>query len=347
MKALRVMGLLLLALLLLAGVAGALLLREYRRFTTTAFGTPDEKVIEITPGATLANVATALEAAGIVADGERFYIYARLQHADRKLKRGEYAFAGPLTPPQVLDLIVSGKVKTYRVTVAEGLRIDEIAPIFETAGVASAAKLMAAAHDRVLLRKLGLEGESAEGFLFPDTYVLPKGRSEASLIEEMVAHFRKAYTEAKAQADPRVHFTELQAASLASIIEKETGNPEERPHISCVFHNRLKLGMKLQTDPTVIYAHILATGSFDGNITKAMLLEPHPYNTYTVTGLPPGPIASAGAAALAAALHPSVCKDLFFAARGSGGRHTFCQDLACHNAVVEKFLMGPTRSGTR
>jgi UPF0755 protein len=341
---LRVLRAVLVVVLLLAMAGAALLWWEYRRFTGTAFGSGlgGERDIEVPAGATLAHVARSLESAGVVSDGARFFLFARLQHAERKLKRGEYAFTGPLTPAQVLDMLVQGKVKTYRVTVPEGLRVDEIAPLFARAGVADEARFLAAAHDRSLLHRLGIEGPSAEGFLFPDTYVEPKGRTETAILEEMVEHFRAAYAQAQAQADPAVHLNELQAATLASIIEKETGAPEERPHISCVFHNRLRIGMRLMTDPTVIYAHILATGSFDGNITKAMLLEPHPYNTYTVAGLPPGPIANAGAASLNAALHPSVCDDLYFVARGDG-HSVFCRDYACHNANVERYQVAPFR----
>jgi UPF0755 protein len=235
-------------------------------------------------------------------------------------------------------------VKTYRVTVAEGLRMDEIAPLFAKAGIASQDELLAAMHDTQLLAKLGVPALTAEGFLFPDTYVEPKGRSGAAIVEEMVAHFKKAYAAAQAQADPAVHFNELQAATLASIVEKETGTPEERPRIACVFHNRLRIGMRLQTDPSVIYAQILKTGSFDGNITKAMLLAPHPYNTYTVTGLPPGPIANAGMASLVAALHPLACKDLYFVAKGDG-HSVFCPTLQCQNANVERYQIAPSRRG--
>ncbi len=318
------------------GVAGYLYV-DFQRFTRTPFGGEAERTIEIPAGTTLAELAHSLEVAGVVSDGERFFIYGRLQHADRKLKKGEYGFAGPLTPAQVLEEIVQGRVKTYRVTVPEGLRLDEIAPLFAQAGVASQDRLLAAMRNPALLKRLGIEAPSAEGFLFPDTYVLPKGRSEESIVEEMIAHFKKAYAEAVAHADPAIHLTQLQAATLASIIEKETGAPEERPRISCVFHNRLRLGIRLMTDPTVIYAEFLRSGTFETAITKTMLQTPHPYNTYTVSGLPPGPIANAGAAALAAALHPIACKDLYFAARGEG-RHAFCPDLKCHNANVEKYL---------
>lgn len=338
MKVLRAMAIVLAVVIALGAAGAGYLFSQYRAFANARFGSPEEKTLDVAAGATLSDVARALESAGIVSDGTRFFLFARLARVDRKLKRGEYAFSGALTPGQVLDQLVQGRVKTYRVTVAEGLRLDEIAPLFAQAGLADRQKFLDAAHDRALLQKLGIQGTSAEGYLYPDTYIEPKGRSEAALIEEMVAHFRKAYSAAQAQADPAVHLSEREAATLASIIEKETGAREDRPHISCVFHNRLRLGMRLQTDPSVIYAEILRNGSFDGNITKAMLLAPHPYNTYTVAGLPPGPIANAGAASLAAALHPLACKDLYFVATGDG-HSVFCPTLTCQNANVQRYQL--------
>jgi UPF0755 protein len=133
-----------------------------------------------------------------------------------------------------------------------------------------------------------------------------------------------------------VKLSQAEAVTLASIIEKETGQPGERPHISCVFHNRLQRHMKLQTDPTVMYATYLRTGRWSKNISRADLQAPHPYNTYTTPGLPPGPIASPGAASLQAALAPSDCKDLFFVSRNDG-THVFCPDLACHERAVKQW----------
>jgi UPF0755 protein len=136
-----------------------------------------------------------------------------------------------------------------------------------------------------------------------------------------------------------------EAATFASIVEKETGRPEERAHIACVFHNRLRRGMRLQTDPTVMYATMLRTGRWSRNISRADLLAPHPYNTYTTAGLPPGPIANAGAAALRAALAPSECRDLYFVSRNDGS-HVFCPDLVCHNAAVRQWQVEFFRRGS-
>jgi UPF0755 protein len=330
--------------LALFAVAAVLLAYEYVRFARSAFGSAAEKVVEVTPGMTLAETSQALEAAGVVRDGTRFYLYARLQHADRKVRRGEYGFTGALSPPEVLHELVEGRVKTYKVTVPEGLRLDEIVPLFARAGVTDATALLAAARDPDLMARLGVPAGTAEGFLFPDTYLVAKDRKPASIVEEMVSHFKAAYSRASRAPDPTAaSLNQLQAVTLASIIEKETGAAEERPRVACVFTNRLRLGMRLATDPTVIYAVILARGSFDGNLTKEMLLTPHPYNTYLTAGLPPGPIANPGESALFAAFHPSHCSDLFFVSRGDG-HHEFCPDFACHSRNVERYQIAPARA---
>jgi UPF0755 protein len=149
----------------------------------------------------------------------------------------------------------------------------------------------------------------------------------------MVERFKAEYAAADAARDPAVKLDLGETAVLASIVEKETGQVEERPRIACVFHNRLRTGMRLQTDPTVMYATYLRTGRWSRNISRADLTTPHPYNTYTTAGLPPGPIASAGGAAIRAALAPAACDDLFFVSRNDG-THVFCPDLACHAAAV-------------
>ncbi len=328
------------ALLLLAAGAAALLALRLSRWVRAPFGAAGERVVEIPPGATIAEVAQGLAGEGVVSDGERFFLYERLRHAGRKLKHGEYGFTLPMSPEQVLDHLLSGKVKTYKVTVPEGLRMDQIAPLFAEVGVASGVALLSAMKDAGLMKKLGVPAVNAEGFLFPDTYVLPKGRAPAQIVAEMVAHFRGAYEKARAEPGADLSLGELRTVTLASIIEKETGAPAERPRISCVFRNRLRRGMKLQTDPTVIYAMLLAEGHFDGDLTKKMLLTPHPYNTYTVYGLPPGPIANPGLAALEAAFHPAPCRDLYFVAKGDG-THAFCPTLVCHNQNVERYQIAP------
>jgi UPF0755 protein len=304
-------------------------------FSGEAFGSAEAKTVNIAPGSSPKTVAQLLAEAKVVASADLFYRFLRRGNLGPKLKAGEYEFQGPLTPGQVADKIVKGDVKLYHFTVAEGLRVDEILPILADSELKlTLSKLQALAKSTEFVKKNNIPGNTLEGFLFPDTYSFTKGSSEETVLSKMV---QRAFEEfKKAPRKTGVDLDLQKAMTLASIVEKETGAKEERPRIACVFHNRLKLGMKLQTDPTVIYAKMLRTGSYSKNITRVDLDAPHPYNTYSIKGLPPGPIASPGAAAIQAALSPLECNDLFFVSRNDG-THVFCPDLKCHEANVEKW----------
>ncbi len=319
---------------LVAAVALAYAWRDLAAFRDTPYGGPEEKVVVIPGGASARAVIRTLAQAGALSGETRAWRYFRFMKRDRRpFRAGEYAFAGPLTPDQVLERIYLGKIRLHRFTVPEGLRMEEIAGIVEQSGMARADEILALARDPAVARALGLPFPTLEGFLYPDTYSFARGVSARTIVEAMVARFKEEYARADAARKPGVGLGLGEAATLASIVEKETGRGEERPRISCVFHNRLRLGMRLATDPTVMYATMLRTGKWSKNISRADLLAPHPYNTYTTAGLPPGPIASAGAAALQAALAPSDCSDLYFVSRNDG-THVFCPTLACHNAAV-------------
>ena len=333
-KLLAVAGVLLLAAAVAAGTWAFLAWRELEGFRTTRHGSAEEKVVDIPPGSSPRAVVRALARAGVLADDELAWRYLHFVKKDpRPLKAGEYAFSGPLTPDEVLERIFKGEIRLYRFTVPEGLRIEEIAAIVGESGLARAGEVVALARDPAVARALGVPFDSLEGFLFPDTYSFARGVTARQIVEAMVRRFREAWARAEAQRSPGVSLAEPQAVVLASIIEKETGQPSERPRISCVFHNRLQRRIPLATDPTVMYATFLRTGRWSKNISRADLRTPHPYNTYLVPGLPPGPIASPGAASLQAALAPSECRDLFFVSRNDG-THVFCPDLACHEAAV-------------
>ncbi|GAO03490.1 endolytic transglycosylase MltG [Anaeromyxobacter sp. PSR-1] len=325
----------LLVLLALAAAAwAALAWRDLQSFRATAYGSAEEKTVVVPSGAPARAVIRSLAQSGVLSDETRAWRYFRWVKRDaRRLRAGEYAFSGPLTPDQVLEKVYQGQVKLYRFTVPEGLRMDEIAEIVGRSGLARAEDFAAVAHDPGTARALGLPYANLEGFLFPDTYTFARGVSARTIAEEMVERFKEEYARADAARRPGVTLSMGEAATLASIVEKETGQPAERARIACVFHNRLRLGMRLGTDPTVMYATLLRTGRWSKNITKADLLATHPYNTYTTAGLPPGPIANAGAAALQAALAPATCSDLYFVSRNDG-THVFCPTLACHNAAV-------------
>ncbi len=337
MKVRRVLGLAVLAASLAAlGVAGYLGWRLHQ-FQGAAWGGPEEKVVEVPAGASAREVVRLLARRGVLADERLAWWWVRWVRRDpRPMKAGEYAFAGPLRPDEVLEKLYRGEVKTYHFTVPEGLRMDEIAPIVERAGLGRADELLALMRDPRVARSLGVPFPNLEGYLYPDTYTFPRGPRAQAVVSAMVTRAKEAYRRADAQRLPGVTLDEAATFVLASIVEKETGRPEERPRVSCVFHNRLRKGMRLATDPTVLYAKQLRTGAWSKNITKADLLADHPYNTYSRAGLPPGPIASPGEAALVAALHPADCRDLYFVSRNDGS-HEFCPDLDCHNAAVKRW----------
>jgi UPF0755 protein len=330
----RALAVLFLLALTAAGGLAFLAWRELAAFRAAPFGSDEEKLVEIPPGASGRAVVRALARAGVLSDERLGWWTVRwLRRDPRPFHAGEYAFAGPLRPDEVLDRVHRGEVKLHRFTVPEGLRLDEIALVVERSGLAPAEAFLAVGRDPEVARALGSPFSGLEGVLFPDTYAFPRGVSARAIAEAMVRRYREAWTAAEAGRKPGVALSEPEAVVLASIVEKETGRADERGRISCVFHNRLRIGMRLQTDPTVLYAKMLRTGAWSKNITRQDLAAPHPYNTYTTAGLPPGPIASPGAAALRAALAPDECRDLYFVSRNDGS-HVFCPDLRCHAAAV-------------
>ncbi|HXN80826.1 MAG TPA: endolytic transglycosylase MltG [Myxococcales bacterium] len=331
-------GVLWLSALLLLGALGYAGYRyaDERRFAATPFGA-GTKTVQLAPGTGPHGIARLLAEAGVVSDADRFYVHTHYFRRGRTPRAGEYEFELPLTPDAVLGKLVRGEVKLYRFTVPEGLRADEIAAIVGDTSVCSAPDFLALARSAEAAHKLGVPGRSLEGYLFPDTYSFPRSAGCGGIAQAMVSRFRQAWHAVQAQRAPDVTLTEAEAVTLGSIIEKETGQADERPRISCVFHNRLRRRIPLATDPTVIYAVLLQNDfRWDGNLHRADLRRPHPYNTYLNRGLPPGPIANPGAAALAAALHPLKCDDLFFVSRNDH-THVFCPDLRCHERNVRKF----------
>jgi UPF0755 protein len=295
------------------------------------------RVVMVPHGTGPRALAKLLAGAGVVSAEEPFYEHLHWFRSDKHPKAGEYEFDGSLTPDQVIDKMVRGEVKLYHFTVPEGLRADEIAPIVGATGLCPAADFLALARDAGSPKKFGVPGPSMEGYLFPDTYSVTRGAGCPGIMQTMVSRFQKAWTAAQTRRLPSVKLNEREGVTLASIVEKETGQAEERGRISCVFHNRLKKGIPLGTDPTVIYSVLLLNDFvWDGNLHKSDLVRPHPYNTYVVKGLPPGPISNPGQAAMDAALHPIECNDLFFVSRNDH-THVFCPDLKCHEAAVQKW----------
>src|SRR5277367_5734526 len=311
--------------------------RELDTFAATAFGGPEPHDVTIPPGSGPRAVSAVLARAGVVSDAGLFYRFLRRQELGPKLRAGEYEFQGPATPQQVADKLVSGQQKTYRVTIPEGLRLDEVLPLMAHSELhLDEAKLFALAGDPAWVRRQGVPADRLEGFLYPDTYVFTKPFTADAVLARLVARGLEEAHKAAAVRTTGASLDLLQFVTLASIVEKETGAPAERGHIACVYHNRLRRGMPLQADPTVLYAMMLLRGHFVKNITARDLVTPHPYNTYTEKGLPPGPIANPGAAALQATAAPMVCNDLYFVSRNDGTSE-FCPTLVCHNAAVKKW----------
>jgi UPF0755 protein len=290
----------------------------------------DEQFVDIPPGLGTRAIGARLVAAGIVRDSLTFRAALWRSGRNTRLKAGEYRFAEPISPLAVIDRLNRGDVFVVRITFPEGLNVFEMAKLFESKGFGSAESFVEA-------------GRRFEGFLLPETYALPRHTDAPKLVHLMNQAFERALTpEIRAAAAAR-DLNIQQLATLASIVEKETGNPAERPLVASVYENRLRIGMPLQCDPTVIYALELA-GRYDGNIRRDDLSFDSPYNTYRYAGLPPGPIASPGLASLDAVVHPVESEYLYFVSRNDGS-HVFSKTLTEHNQNVQRYQVEYFRGG--
>lgn len=301
-----------------------------------------ERFVDIPPGTGTAAMARRLADAGVVRSPEAFRLAVWMKGSGRRLQAGEYRFDRPMSPAEVVDKLARGDVYVRAITFREGLTIWDMASIYENAEFGTASDFMAASKRADLIRDVDPEARDLEGYLFPDTYTLPRSATAEQLVERMVAQFRKVLTpELKQQAADR-GLTVRELVTLASLVEKETGKADERTTVAGVYTNRLRIGMGLQCDPTVIYALMLA-GRYDGNIRRADLQIDSPYNTYRYAGLPPGPIAAPGAASLHAAANPADVPYFYFVSRNDGS-HVFSTTLDEHNkAVYEYQIRGRNR----
>ena len=304
-------------------------------------GSGDRPVpVRIPSGSDLRQIARTLADAGAISSPRAFVLAARFAGLDRRLQSGDYQLDPGVSFPALLAVLRDGRGRFATVTIPEGWRIEQIADRLAAAGVCSREAFIPVTRDRSLLAELAIPGPSAEGFLFPDTYSLQLPSDPADVIRTMRRQFDKVWGELTAGTPPRT-LSPLAAVTLASIVERETAAPEERPLVAAVFLNRLRLGMPLQADPTVIYG----IDAFDGNIRRRDLKAANPYNTYVIRGLPPGPIANPGRAALAAVLAPAAADFLYFVARADG-THQFSRTLAEHNRAVQLHqLAGSRRRG--
>ena len=294
-----------------------------------------EQFVEIPPGAGAASIGARLTAGGVVRDATTFRIAAWVSGRSRDLRAGEYRFDRPLTPLDVIDRLARGDVYRRLITFREGLTIPEMAAVFEERGFGTAEAFERAAANATLVADLDPAAPDLEGYLFPETYALARGTSADELVSQMVGLFNRLYTpELRAEATA-AGLSTREVVTLASLVEKETARAEERPLVAAVYRNRLKIGMGMQADPTVIYA-LQRAGRYDGNLTRADLQFDSPYNTYRYAGLPPGPIAAPGLASLEAAIRPAPVRRLYFVSRNDGS-HVFADTLTEHNRNVREW----------
>jgi UPF0755 protein len=327
-------------LLVLVGLALALAAVEVwlvvRRVHTPYKGYAGaERFVEIPPGTSVAAIGYRLVEAGVIRDRLAYRYALWRTGAGRDLKAGEYRFDRPMTPIEVVRTIQRGEVYLRPVTFPEGLTIAEMAAIYERAGFGRAAEFAEAARRRDLVAALDPAAEDLEGYLFPDTYALPRRAGAEEVVRLMVRRFERAFDAPLREEAARRGLTVRQAVTLASLVEKETGRPDERPLVAAVYHNRLRVGMPLQCDPTVIYA-LQRDGRWSGNLRREDLRIDSPYNTYRYPGLPPGPIAAPGRASLEAAVRPAEVPYLYFVSRNDGS-HVFATTLVEHNRNVRQY----------
>ena len=292
-------------------------------------------IFEIQPGMTLKQVALELSRQGLIRSPSAFQAIAYIQAKQKQVMVGEFSLSPSMPPSKILLQITSGKTILHPVTIPEGYRITEIATLLHSEGLADKEFFIRQTRDKSLIRPLGIPADSLEGYLFPETYHFSKFTPEKKIVQKMVDTFREQVLIPQLlMSAKKSSLSWHEIITLASLIEKETGLDSERKIISSVFHNRLRKNMRLQTDPTVIYA----MEKFDGNIRKRDLKIDSLYNTYRYKGLPPGPIANPGLKSIVAAISPIKSDHLYFVSRQDGSHH-FSSTLIEHNRAVQKYQL--------
>jgi UPF0755 protein len=294
---------------------------------------PDGVFVDIPHGASQRTIARQMTDNGVVRSRIAFEALCRSQH--RPLEAGEYFFNQPVTAFHVFDDLANGRVYTKELIIPEGFTMFDIADAAAKEGFLTRAEFLAAAHDASSIRDIAPEAPTLEGFLFPATYEFPRHVTGKDMTAAMVKHFRQVWSTLPAPSAGATATGAQAVVTMASLVERETPRPEERPHVAGVFTNRLRIGQPLQCDPTVAYALMMA-GLYTGKLNGADLGYPSPYNTYHNRGLPPGPIANPGEASLRAALDPMMTEDLYFVANTEGG-HFFSSTLEEHNKNVTRY----------
>ena len=290
-----------------------------------------EQVVILREGMSLREVSDSLEKRGIIRDKTIFMLWARLRGYSRMIKAGEYRLSSNMSPIRIISMLTRGEIITYSVTVPEGFSVKQIGGLLAEKELVDEQEFLSLTRNRDVLRSYGVTGQSLEGYLYPDTYQFGKGLSPRSIIDAMIKRFREVVMPYRERME-QTGMTLGEILTLASIVEKETGSAAERPIIASVFLNRLKKGMRLESDPTVIYG----IKDFTGNLTREDLLKPTPYNTYVARGLPPGPIANPGLESIKAVIFPARTDYLYFVSKNDGSHH-FSTNLRDHNRAVSLY----------
>lgn len=291
------------------------------------------RLFDFSEGYSFRKFAGELESSGIISSARLFVVYARMRGADGKVKAGSYQLSDGLSPAEILRRMVAGEIFAYRFAVPEGYSTYQVAELLENRGLFRKEDFLKQCADRALLKDLGIDGKSVEGYLFPSTYSIPPRMDAEGVIRMMVGQFEKVYGQRFAARVKSLGISRRAVITLASIIEKEAVIPAERPLIASVFKNRLDRRMPLQSDPTAVYG----IRAFSGKVSKQDITRRSPYNTYMIKGLPPGPIGNPGGEAIEAVLVPATTNYLYFVAKKDGS-HFFSATLEEHNRAVRKYL---------
>jgi UPF0755 protein len=290
-------------------------------------------IVDIPTGSSFLKITEILNEAGLVKSRIFFYSLALVKRAMQSIRAGEYEFNTSMTPSAVIDKLLRGEIKIYRVTIPEDFSVKEVAARLLECKLVEGKTFFKLAEDEEFLASVGINADSIEGYLFPDTYFFDRSMSTRQIMKIMVSQFWKKVNPEMLKRAQEMGFSVQEFITLASIIGKESGNEAEKPAISAVFHNRLKRKMPLQSDPTAVYD----LDNFDGTVLRTHLKRKSPYNTYIITGLPPGPIANPGLDSLKAALYPAPVNYLYFVSKRDGS-HYFSSSLEMHNRAINLYL---------
>jgi UPF0755 protein len=296
--------------------------------------TQEAKIINIQNGESFNAILEILHKNNLIANIFKAKIFAYIKGYEKSVKAGEYLLDTSMTPHEIFVIITKGKVYLYKVTIPEGFNLYQIAKVFSKEGFCDEEKFIKLALSSKFAKKIGIIEKNLEGYLFPDTYFFPKNAGCNDIITSMKNRFYSIFSDKWIKESAKKGFSMHEIVTLASIIEKETGESKERRIISSVFHNRLKKNMRLQSDPTVIYG----LENFDGNLKKKHLKQYTPYNTYRINGLPPGPIANPGKESLYAAIFPEKTDYYYFVSK-KNKTHKFSKNIKEHNKAVVKYQL--------